>query len=507
MVRALATNPHVLILDHAFEGLDRPARNVLCGIISKTIQGFTNDILIQGIHSKHTRSPTTTTKTVVDSYPTQVLLMTHRAEELNAIPEITTAAIIHNSNNNSTNSTTTNPSLSSSASWQMIPRRPQRTDADADADADNSSDTVHGCSYWSSGEDILYRATTAAAGMKHGNSNSNSNTNDVPCVEQQKKEKLNTTNDIDWNNPSLPTKEEVEDWYYYHDRKTDEDDNQDDESIHNHNHNNKSKDEDEDSDVLVYVNNLTVRKGGSTLLQDLTWTIRKSERWIVGGGNGSGKSTLSRLLALHHSRSYQDDDDNCDPKEGNTEGSIKIVPNCTIGWVSTESHMILLQQQQQQHHRKDNKHNNMLTIKEYLWRETDGASLDSVILPVLFWLGIIDTPTIPLATGNLSLAILDRPIHELSQGEQKLIMIVAAIAKRPQILVLDEPLQGIDVCNRKLVLTVLERICQYTDIVLIYITHHLDEEMIPSTTHAMHLKDRRTTFQGPITQYDPVQLL
>ena len=497
MVRALATNPHVLILDHAFEGLDRPARNVLCGIISKTIQGFTNDILIQGIHAKHTRSPTTTTTTGVDSYPTQVLLMTHRAEELNAIPEITTAAIIHHHNNN-TNSTTTNPSLSSSASWQMIPRRPQRMDADADAD--NSGDTINGYSYWSSGEDILYRATTAAAGMKHdnSNSNSNSNTNDVPCVEQQKKEKLNTINDIDWNNPSLPTKEEVQDWYYYHDRKTDEDDNQDDESIHNHNHNNKNKDENEDNDVLVYVNNLTVRKGGSTLLQDLTWTIRKSERWIVGGGNGAGKSTLSKFLA-----SNQDDDDNCDPKEGNTEGSLKIVPNCTIGWVSTESHMILLQQQQ---HREDNKHNNMLTIKEYLWRETDDASLDSVILPVLFWLGIIDTPTIPLSTGNSSLAVLDRPIYELSQGEQKLIMIVAAIAKRPQILVLDEPLQGIDVCNRKLVLTVLERICQYTDTVLIYITHHLDEEMIPSTTHAIHLKDRRATFQGPITQYDPVQL-
>ena len=36
---------------------------------------------------------------------------------------------------------------------------------------------------------------------------------------------------------------------------------------------------------------------------------------------------------------------------------------------------------------------------------------------------------------------------------------------------------------------------------LIYITHHLDEELIPSVSHALHLKDRREVYQGPIENY------
>jgi ABC-type molybdenum transport system ATPase subunit/photorepair protein PhrA len=69
--------------------------------------------------------------------------------------------------------------------------------------------------------------------------------------------------------------------------------------------------------------------------------------------------------------------------------------------------------------------------------------------------------------------------------------------------VLDEPCQGLDLLSRKRLLQVVERICSSTDMSLIYITHHLDEEKIPSISHALHLKDRKAVYQGLIDAYYP----
>ena len=73
LVQALSEKPQLLLLDNAFDGLDVPSRKVLQEIISKTLRGFSNDLLVQGVSSKDT----------ADS--TQVVLMTHRAEELDKI--------------------------------------------------------------------------------------------------------------------------------------------------------------------------------------------------------------------------------------------------------------------------------------------------------------------------------------------------------------------------------------------------------------------------------------
>jgi iron complex transport system ATP-binding protein len=202
----------------------------------------------------------------------------------------------------------------------------------------------------------------------------------------------------------------------------------------------------------------------------------------VGGGNGAGKSSLSRLLANHE---YLDQD---------ARLNLQILPHgnpgnprsSAVGWVSTESHL--------KHHEEEQRH--AMTVRGYLVQEAESESWDHVITPVLSWLKIATTPVEQEALSNTS-------FHDLSQGQQKMILLAAAIAKRPPLLVLDEPCQGLDLVSRQCLLQVVERICAATDMSLIYITHHLDEEQIPSITHAMHLKDRTAVFQGSIEEYDP----
>jgi ABC-type molybdenum transport system ATPase subunit/photorepair protein PhrA len=69
LVRALSRRPDLLILDNALDGLDVASREHLKDILRKTLQGFRNDILVQGVSAKAAAR-------------TQVMLLTHRPEEV-----------------------------------------------------------------------------------------------------------------------------------------------------------------------------------------------------------------------------------------------------------------------------------------------------------------------------------------------------------------------------------------------------------------------------------------
>jgi ABC-type molybdenum transport system ATPase subunit/photorepair protein PhrA len=112
-----------------------------------------------------------------------------------------------------------------------------------------------------------------------------------------------------------------------------------------------------------------------------------------------------------------------------------------------------------------------------------------------------DTVSAVTSWLNLDVTILSRPFSELSQGQQKLVLIGAAIAPLPDILILDEPCQGLDYSNRRLVLEIVDRLCNATSICLVCITHHL-EERIPSITHVLHLANGSPAYVGRAGGYD-----
>jgi|TARA_B100000513_G_scaffold187518_1_gene110006 molybdate transport system ATP-binding protein len=96
--------------------------------------------------------------------------------------------------------------------------------------------------------------------------------------------------------------------------------------------------------------------------------------------------------------------------------------------------------------------------------------------------------------------ILERPFSELSQGEQKLVLIGGAVASRPPLLVMDEPCQGLSNSNRRRVLELLEAIGRAGCSSIVYITHHT-EEVLPCITHVLHLRGGVATFSGKRQYY------
>ncbi|WP_139786774.1 ATP-binding cassette domain-containing protein, partial [Desulfamplus magnetovallimortis] len=76
-----------------------------------------------------------------------------------------------------------------------------------------------------------------------------------------------------------------------------------------------------------------------------------------------------------------------------------------------------------------------------------------------------------------------KPFRRLSYGEQRMVLIARAMVKHPLLLILDEPCQGLDDINRKLVLNLIDKIGQGRRSTLLYVTHHEGDhlECISST--------------------------
>ena len=81
----------------------------------------------------------------------------------------------------------------------------------------------------------------------------------------------------------------------------------------------------------------------------------------------------------------------------------------------------------------------------------------------------------------------NRLFMEMSSGEQRLVLLARAFVKEPDLLILDEPLHGLDDQNRVMVKDLIDTYCQKPDVTLIYVTHY-QEELPHSIDHSLFLK-------------------
>jgi len=257
--------------------------------------------------------------------------------------------------------------------------------------------------------------------------------------------------------------------------------------------------------ILVEAKNLHVTRDDTILLSDLDWVVQRGERWHLGGQNGAGKSSLSRLLLRISMDKHSEWICNTSGRDVTVEGGqLNVTPSSYhtkwggVALVSTELHL----------HAAQNWSNRtileVLTLgasfifgadrsSQALSHNNNNALVDiHLATTAAKWLGLVKKDH-----HNIDDSILHRRFSTVSQGEQKLLLIASALALRPSLLVLDEPCQGLDIANRKLVLDLVEEICQSTDMSLIYITHH-NEELIASIDRRLSLEDGKVIYCGAI---------
>jgi molybdate transport system ATP-binding protein len=76
---------------------------------------------------------------------------------------------------------------------------------------------------------------------------------------------------------------------------------------------------------------------------------------------------------------------------------------------------------------------------------------------------------------------------EMSSGEQRLVLLARAFVKEPDLLILDEPLHGLDDENRLMVKEIVDKYCEDPSRTLIYVTHY-QEELPHCIDHSIFLK-------------------
>jgi molybdate transport system ATP-binding protein len=84
--------------------------------------------------------------------------------------------------------------------------------------------------------------------------------------------------------------------------------------------------------------------------------------------------------------------------------------------------------------------------------------------------------------------LLDRGVRRLSGGERKRVALARALLTQPEMLLLDEPLAGVDIALRDRVLAYLARVRDEFTIPTIYVTHHMEE--VEALCEAIVMLDR-----------------
>ena len=216
-----------------------------------------------------------------------------------------------------------------------------------------------------------------------------------------------------------------------------------------------------DSDkVVISFRDVALRYGEHTIFEGLNWEVKRGERWALHGRNGSGKSALLGLICGDNPQAYACDISLFGCRRGTGESIWDIKKR--IGYVSPEMHRAYL--------------------KDLPAIEIVASGLhDSVGLYVrprseqmdvcLQWMRVFDIED-----------LASRTFLKLSSGEQRMVLLARAFVKDPELLILDEPLHGLDTERREMVRSLIDDFCSRPDKTLIMVTHY-PEELPTCITH------------------------
>jgi len=209
-------------------------------------------------------------------------------------------------------------------------------------------------------------------------------------------------------------------------------------------------------EILFSLKNVCVSFGKKKIIDNLNWEVHKGEHWAITGANGSGKSTLLGILSGEHPQIYKND---LVLLGQNVKESFSISEHKKkLGFFSPEMAL--------QVHRR-------VTVLD--------ALLENFPQPVL-----AEEKKIALnLLADLGLGSeLNKHLRDLSEEELRLTLIARAISMFPEVLLLDEPTQGMSEKSKERLFLVLDRISEKTTLIF---TSHYPGEYPGCVTHSLQI--------------------
>lgn len=219
---------------------------------------------------------------------------------------------------------------------------------------------------------------------------------------------------------------------------------------------------------IVKMTNVRVKYGDKIILDKVNWQILPGERWALLGPNGAGKSTLLSLVNGDNPQAYANDIVLFDKKRGTGE-SIWDIKRKT-GFVSPELH---------QYFPRDN---SCLQVVESGYYDTLGLFRPSVKTKAdaaLKWMAALEIEKYARI-----------PLKNIPASAQRLCLLARALIKNPDLLIFDEPCQGLDMHQQHHFKILVDKICRITNVTMIYVTHY-QREIPESVTKVLRLDGGR----------------
>lgn len=200
------------------------------------------------------------------------------------------------------------------------------------------------------------------------------------------------------------------------------------------------------------------------VLTDINWKVVSGDHWQIRGKNGSGKSSLLSLINGDSPKAYGQEIDLFGRRRGTGETVWDIKKR--IGTVSGALQL---------NHRISQ---NVLSVAVSGYFDT---------------IGLYDQPDpVQLETAEdwcFQFGLkeeLHSPFEKLSEGLKRKVLTVRAVIKKPDLLILDEPCQGLDDFNSAVVLDTVELLIEKKQSTLLYVSHDPEYNM-KSITNIMDL--------------------
>ncbi len=219
-------------------------------------------------------------------------------------------------------------------------------------------------------------------------------------------------------------------------------------------HSMRAEDDGDYADAIV-MSRVKVEYPPVTILRDVDWTVRRGEKWALLGKNGCGKSTLLSLVCGDNPQGYANDITLFGRRRGTGESIWDIKSH--IGYISPDMHTFY---------------------------QVDIPCVDVVASGFFDTVGLYRRPSDPqraLAMEWMKAfhceGLAGRSFLKTSYGEQRIVMLTRVFVKRPSLVILDEPLHGLDAGKKNLAKLLIESYCDDPKVTLIYVTHY--EEEIP----------------------------
>lgn len=224
----------------------------------------------------------------------------------------------------------------------------------------------------------------------------------------------------------------------------------------------------------VIAEHIHIRYGTTQILDDVSWRVQKGEKWALLGPNGAGKSTLLSLITGDNPQAYANTIYLFDQKRGSGESIWDIKRK--IGFLSPEMHQYFM------------------TGSNCLDVVLSGCTDTMQVIPkritagdrelALAWMDLLETA-----------GMANRKFKEVSQGSQRLVLLLRALIKNPPLLILDEPCQGLDTEQKAHFKRVIETVFSGDEKTLLYVTHY-QEEIPASVDNILHLEQGKVVQDG-----------